>query len=175
MSENRRISNHLVKQFESSWMMLSESIDNVPDDKWATGVESIEKPWSETEGMNVWYFSERVFHIIQTIQFYAADSPEGMKWGSRIGGIDWKTESPEETASRITKDVMREYLEETKKNLESKLRSFSDEDYYETDGFSKWQPSRLAKFIYALRHSMWHLGELSRVLRDYDCKRTNWS
>lgn len=170
----KKIADHLVEQFEASWQLALETINKVPDEKWADGIERIDKPWSETEGMNVWYFSERVYHIIQTVEFYAADNPEGMKWGGRIGGIDWKSESPEETAKRITKGLMQEYLEEAKSNLENKLRSFSDDEYFETDGFSRWQPSRLAKFIYVLRHSMWHLGELSRSLREYDCEHTNW-
>ncbi|MFW9806833.1 MAG: hypothetical protein ACFFFK_08900 [Candidatus Thorarchaeota archaeon] len=170
----KRIADHLVEQFKSSWEITLETIDRVPDEKWTDGIERIDKPWSETEGMNVWYFCERVYHIIQTVEFYAADSPESMKWGGRIGGIDWKSESPEETAKRITKDMMHEYLEETKRNLENKLRSFSDDEYFETDGFSRWQTSRLSKFIYVLRHSMWHLGELSRALREYACEHANW-
>ncbi len=97
-----------------------------------------------------------------------------MKWGSRIGGIDWTTESPEVTASRITKKNMLDYLEETKTNLNKKLRSFSEDNLFEADGFSGWQDSRLAKFIYTVRHSMWHIGELGRAMRDYGCERISW-
>ena len=174
MVDNNRIAEHLVKQFEACWEILRQSIENVPDEKWAIGIEIINKPWSETKGMNVWYFSERVYHIIQTIEFYSNDDPSIMKWGSRIGGIDWKSESPETTAMRIEKDDMLNYLEEIKEKLEKKLRSFSDKDMFETDGFSEWQESRLAKFLYTMRHSMWHIGELSRALRDYECDRTKW-
>lgn len=174
LSKENRMIEHLVKQFESSWNILRQSITNVPDEKWATGIEKIDKPWNQTKGENVWHFSERVYHIIETVEFYMADSPESMKWGGRIGGIDWKTESPEVTASRIKKDDMVEYLEEIKEKLEMKLRSFSENDLFETDGFSEWQPSRLAKFLYTMRHSMWHLGELTHALRYYDSKRTSW-
>ena len=124
--------------------------------------------------MNVWFFSDRVYHIIQTVEFYTNDNPSDMKWGGRIGGIDWKSETPEVTASRITKEDMLKYMEETGNNLKAKLRSFSEDDLYETDGFKAHQPSRLAKFIYTLRHSMWHIGELSRALRDWDCERIIW-
>jgi hypothetical protein len=174
LSKENRVVEHLVKQFESCWNILRQSIMNVPDEKWAIGIEKIDKPWNQTKGENVWYFSERVYHIIETVEFYMADTPESMKEGSRIGGIEWRKESPEETAHRIRKDDMLEYLEETKESLEKKLRSFSDSDFFETDGFSEWQSTRLAKFLYTMRHSMWHIGELSRSLRNYDCKRTNW-
>ncbi|MHA3963789.1 MAG: hypothetical protein AM325_009630 [Candidatus Thorarchaeota archaeon SMTZ1-45] len=174
MSSEKRIIEQLIEQFESSWLMLRQSIENVPDDKWDVGIEVIDKPWAEVKGQNIWYFSERIFHIIQTVEFYSSDEPEVMKWGGRIGGIDWRKESPQITASRIKKDDMIAYLEETKMKLRNKLRTFTDDDMFETDGFSKWQPSRLAKFLYTMRHSMWHIGELSRTLREWDCERLEW-
>jgi len=161
-------------QFEASWNMLYQSIENVPDEKWAIGIETINKPWSETKGMNIWFFSNTVFHTIQTVDFYTRDDPNGFEWGYRIGGIDWKSESPSVTASRITKKDMLEYLTETKNNLNKKLSSFLDDDLFEQDGFKEWQASRLAKFIYTLRHSMWHIGELGKSMREWGCERINW-
>ena len=174
MGLEKQIVEHLVKQYESSWNLLRQCIENVPDEKWDVGIKTIDKSWTEAKGENIWYFSYTVYHIIQTVEFYTYNDPKSMKWGASIGDIDWKTESPEVTASRIKKDDMLEYLEETKEKLEMKLRSFSESELFETDGFSEWQSSRLAKFLYTMRHSMWHIGELSRSLRDYDCKRTNW-
>jgi len=174
LSEENRIIEHLVNQFESSWKILRQSVENAPDEKWAIGMKPINKPWAEAKGQNIWFFSERVYHIIQTVEFYSYDKPDFMKWGSRIGGIEWRKESPEATAARIKKDDMLEYLEETKDKLEKKLKSFSDDDLFETDGFSEWQSSRLAKFLYTLRHSIWHIGELSLALRSYDSERTSW-
>jgi len=174
MINNDNLVEHLVNQFDSSWKMLRESIMKVPDDKWSKGIEPIERSWADSKGRNIWFFSERVYHIIETVEFYCADDPKIMKWGSRIGGVEWKKESPEVTASRIKKEIMLDYLEEIKSKLESKLRSFSSEDLFGTDGFSEWQPSRLAKFLYTMRHSMWHLGELSKALRDWDSVRMSW-
>lgn len=174
MSDENRIVKNLVKQFESSWLMLRQCVENVPDDKWSVGLKTIDKPWAEAKGENIWYYSDRVYHIIQTVEFYTNDDPKTMKWGGRIGGIEWREESPEVTASRIKKNDMLEYIEETEKKLREKLMSISDNDLFETDGFSEWQASRLAKFLYTMRHSMWHIGELSRALRDYDSKRTRW-
>ncbi|MFW9973878.1 MAG: hypothetical protein ACFFDQ_01245 [Candidatus Thorarchaeota archaeon] len=174
MADSDNIIEHLVNQFDSSWKLLREAIKYVPNDKWTMGIEPIKKSWAESKGRNIWYFSERVYHIIQTVEFYCADDPKSMKWGSRIGGIERKKESPEETAVRIKKEDMLEYLDEIKEKLELKLRSFSSDDLFTTDGFSEWQPSRLAKFLYTMRHSMWHIGELSKALRDWDGERVNW-
>ncbi|MFX1606390.1 MAG: hypothetical protein ACFFDD_10825 [Promethearchaeota archaeon] len=169
-----RIAEHLVNQFDRSWAMLVQAIEKVPNEKWPECIESIDIPWSETEGMNVWYFSNTVFHTIETVDFYTRDTPNDFKWGYKIEGIDWKSESPSLTTSRITKKDMLEYLTETKDNLNKKLSSFSEDEFFEQDGFRKWQASRLAKFIYTLRHSMWHIGELGRAIRDWDCERISW-
>ncbi|MHA2396195.1 MAG: hypothetical protein ACXAC0_05775 [Candidatus Thorarchaeota archaeon] len=174
MSDENRIVKNLVKQFESSWLMLRQCIENVPDDKWSVGLKIIDKPWAEAKGENIWYYSDRVYHIIQTVEYYTNDDPKTMKWGGRIGGIEWRKESPEVTASRIKKDDMIEYIEETEKKLRKKLMSFSESDLFDSDGFSEWQDSRFAKFLYTMRHSMWHIGELSRAHREYDCKRISW-
>jgi hypothetical protein len=174
MGTDNAISEHLVKQYESCWNLLYQCIENVPDENWTVGIKTIDKSWSEAKGENVWYFSYTVYHIIQTVEFYTYDDPKTMKWGDSIGGIDWKVESPEVTASRIKKDNMVEYMQVTKEKLKLKLKSFSEHELFESDGFSEWQPSRLAKFLYTMRHSMWHIGELSRALRDFDCKRTSW-
>lgn len=173
MSVNR-ISEHLIDQFDRSWMMLRQAIEKVPDEKWMDSVEAINTPWSETKGKNIWYFSYVVYHVIQTVEFYTKDDPDEMKWGQSIGGIDWKTESPEVSASRVTKKDMLEYLEETQTILNDKLRSFSEDDLFEADGFSRWQDSRLMKFIYTVRHSMWHIGELGRAMRNWNCERIIW-
>ncbi|MFW9786115.1 MAG: hypothetical protein ACFFE2_03825 [Candidatus Thorarchaeota archaeon] len=173
MSVNR-IAEHLIDQFNRSWKMLRQAIENVPEEKWTEHVESIDVPWNETKGMNVWYFSNIVYHVIQTVEFYALDDPDDMRWGHRIGGIDWKSESPEVTSSKIKKNDMLEYMEETMTFLNDKLRSFSEDEMFEADGFSGWQDSRLMKFVYTLRHSMWHIGELGRSLRNFECNRITW-
>jgi len=174
MTNVKRIVKSLVKQFESSWLMLRQCIEYIPDEKWAVGIKKIDRPWSETKGENIWYYSDRVYHVIQTVEFYTNDDPKAMKWGGRIGGIEWKKESPEVTASRIKKEDMFAYLEETEMKLRKKLMSFSESDLFETDGFSDYLDSRLTKFLYTMRHSMWHIGELSRAHREFDCKRISW-
>ena len=154
--------------------MLIQVIEKVPNERWTECVENINVPYSETKGLNVWYFSDVVFHAIETVDFYTGDSPKDFKWGGRIGGTDWKTETPTTRATKITKMEMLEYIKETKEKLNEKLTSFSDDDYFEQDGFKDYIPSRLDKFIYTIRHNMWHIGELGRAMREWDCERVSW-
>lgn len=169
-----RIAEHLAKQFDRSWEILIQAIEKVPDERWTACVESIDVPYSEMKGMNIWYFSNVVFHAIETVDYYTEDSPKGFKWGGRIGSTDWKTETPAMRATKITKKDMLEYISETKDRLNKKLSSFSEDDFFEQDGFKDYLESRLDKFIYTLRHSMWHIGELSRAIRDFECDRLQW-
>lgn len=169
-----RITEHLVGQFDRSWEMLTQAIEKVPDKRWRESVEIIDVPYSETKGMNVWYFADVVFHTIETVDFYTGDGPEGFEWGGRIGGTDWKKESPAMRASKISKKDMLQYISETKARLNNKLSSFSEDEVFEGDGFKPHQATRLEKFIYTLRHSMWHIGELGRAMRNWDCERISW-
>lgn len=152
-------------------MMLRQAIENVPDDRWSAGLVGRGKPWVESEEMKIEYYSYVVLHLIESIEFYSQDDASEMIWGAAIGGIDWKKETPQEIAARISKKAMIDYSEKIESLLESKLDSLSEKDLLEPDGFSKSYPNRLAKYLHQLRHTMFHIGELARVLRNCNCER----
>ncbi|MFW9888962.1 MAG: hypothetical protein ACFFER_12315 [Candidatus Thorarchaeota archaeon] len=164
----------LKTQFHSSWDMLRQAILNVPNEKWSAGLIGRGEPWVEPEEMNIEYYSYIVLHLIESADFYSRDDTNEMKWGAAIGGIDWKNETPQETASRISKETMLDYSKKIECQLENKLDSLSAKGLLEPDGFSKSYPNRLAKYLSLMRHTMFHIGELARVLRNYDCKRLSW-
>lgn len=154
--------------------MLRQAIKNVPDESWSAGLDHRYGSWVDTEVMNIWYYSYVVLHLIESADFYSRDDTDDMVWGGAIGGIDWKKESPHVTASRIAKKDMLKYLAKIESVLEAKLNSFSDKDLLESDGFAKSHPNRFSKFLYLMRHTMYHLGELARVLRNCNCERLKW-
>ncbi|MFW9802739.1 MAG: hypothetical protein ACFFFC_08820 [Candidatus Thorarchaeota archaeon] len=174
MSTGKDFIEQLKTQFDSSWDMIRQAIMNVPDEKWSTGLIGRGEPWLEPEEMNIEYYSYVVLHLIESADFYSRDDPNNMKWGSAIGGIDWKNETPQETASRISKEAMLDYAKKIESQLTKKLDSLSIEDLLEQDGFSKSYPNRLAKYLSLMRHTMFHIGELARVLRNYGCERLSW-
>jgi hypothetical protein len=173
-TENEMVE-QLKSQFGSCWNMLRQAIKNVPDEKWSSGLDHRYETWIDTEVMNIWYYSYVVLHLIESADFYSQDDTDEMIWGGAIGGIDWKHESPHETASRISKKAMLQYLRKIESSLDAKLDSFSDKDLLEPDGFSKSHPNRLSKYLYLIRHTMYHIGELARVLRTYNCERLKWA
>jgi hypothetical protein len=72
----------LLSQFQSSWDMLRQAIDKAP-----------EGCWNGT--YNGWTFSDTVYHIIATQEFYFRDTPEGMGWGGLYGDPKYKDDDPE--------------------------------------------------------------------------------
>jgi len=141
--------------------MLNQAIEKSTDSLWSAGGE--------------WMYSMNVYHIIETVEFYGKNSPKDMEWGKRAG-INWKEDSQQEIAkkkSMITKEQMKDYLDDIKLWFSGILAGSSGAVLFEKDDFS-WFNSKLEKYIYSLRHSMHHIGELNKTLRDNDLERIEW-
>ena len=161
MSSNNTCVKGLVRQYNSSWKMLRTAIENVPDEKWHDGSEG-------------WFFSLNAYHIVETMEFYMNDSPDGWKWGSRAG-FDWDTveNKDKDILPKITKKLVSTYLDDMEKLVTKSLNSMDTKKLDSKDGFH-WFESVLENLLYLLRHNMHHVGELSRSLRDWGCKRSKW-
>lgn len=152
----------LARQYHGMWTMLREGIDKIPDDQWKFGRDK-------------WFYSLRVYHIIETVEFYARDTHEGMEWGKRLGKVNWWEEiSPDAAALLVTKKDALKYLAEIEKKITKLFKAYSDEDLLKQDGFH-WFSSIFEKFLYCLRHSVFHVGELAFALHGLECERIKWS
>lgn len=155
----------LACQFQSMWKMLRQGIEKVPEEQWTQGLS----------GDDQWFYSLRVYHIIETSEFYLRDSPEGMKWGQRLGKVNWwKTISHQEVAQKITKKDTLAYLEEIEERIVDFLKGINDQALMDQDGFRTHIPTILEKYIYLLRHNNYHIGELTLRLRQIGCERIEW-
>ena len=152
----------LRRQFESSSQMIKEAIQNVPDERWHDGVGE-------------WFYSYTAYHIVETMDFYSRNSPDGMKWGERAGFVWSKSiDIKSEVLPKITKKTVSDYLEDALSSLKNSFKSINIKKLDEQDGFD-WFPSKFEKLLYLLRHNMHHTGELCKTLRDWDCKRVTWT
>ena len=156
----------LLSQFNSSWKMLHQAIEKVPEDLWS-------KPG------NNWTYSMNTYHIIETADFYSRPweglTAEGMEWGKRAG-INWESESKttiDERVSRITKEDLLVYLEEIIYRISELLESLAENELLERDSFHH-HITVLEKLLYLLRHNMHHIGELNKTLRDSESERIKW-
>lgn len=152
------ITRGLLSQFASTWRMLQQAIENCPD-----------KYWYRTD--KDWNFSRTIYHIIETQEFYIRSTPEGMVWGKLLGDLDNKTLSADEIYP--AKDILLNYLEDLQKQINDYLITISINELLNKDGF-KWFNSVFEKLLYLLRHNAHHLGELGRMLREWDSPRMKW-
>ena len=63
--------------------------------------------------------------------------------------------------------------DEMEKRITEFLVNKSDEDLLKKDSYY-WFDSTYGKLIYLLRHNSFHIGELAKALRDWDCERFKW-
>ncbi|MCG3222691.1 MAG: DinB family protein [Candidatus Heimdallarchaeota archaeon] len=153
----------LLGQFKGKWIMLREAIDKCSNEKFH-------------DGIGEWTYSWTTYHIIETAEFYIRDTHEGMIWGSRAG-FDWKEDSKEKIKTKkteITKEFLLEYLKEIEESIIEFLKENSDENLLKKDEFH-WFNNIYEKLVYLLRHNSFHLGELAKTLREWECKRIKWS
>ena len=141
--------------------MLNQAIERIPEDLWSKSIGD-------------WYYSMTVYHIIETAEFYAGKTPDGVQWGSRAG-YNWEEVKDVETEvlPLITKDLVSLYQYEIKLKLVDTLKSTTYDTFSSKDDFY-WFDSILEKFLYLQRHSMHHIGELFLALRVWDCDRGSW-
>ncbi len=151
----------LHRQFKSSFRMIRNAIQSVPQERWHVEVQG-------------WYYSLSVYHIIETIDFYLRDNPDGMEWGKKAGYVWHKSiDIKSEILPKITKDVVNEYLTEMETSVSTFFESANIEKLGMKDDF-KWFSSRFERLIYLLRHNMHHIGELCMALRMWNCDRVKW-
>jgi uncharacterized damage-inducible protein DinB len=153
------LGNGLADQFERMWMMLREAINNCADEEWKSDAGH-------------WFLipSRLAYHIIETVEFYSRESPEGMDFAGRFG-VDWETREAEKLPDR---EAMLDYLEEIRGSLRGKLRSMSDEALLAEHPFPWTGATVLERMVYTLRHSMFHLGQIQAELRRRGLKGAEW-
>jgi uncharacterized damage-inducible protein DinB len=155
----------LARQFQEMWEMTRNAIEQVSDVYWTQGIKEDKE----------WFYSLRVYHIIETAEFYARDTPKGFQWGARIGEVNWwERLSHKEVAEKIIKGDMRVYLNDIAKYIEGNLKKAADKGLLKIDGFQEFS-SVLEKLQYLLRHNTYHLGELTMQLRALGHERVKWT
>ncbi|MHA2247250.1 MAG: DinB family protein [Candidatus Hodarchaeales archaeon] len=160
----KQVGIYLFNEFERSWGMLKQAIKNIDSEYWS-------------KMNNDWSFVGTVLHIIETADYYRRNDPKEMEWGKKVE-INWETDTEEirnKRVSNISKEDLLNYLEETENLLSNELKVLENDDFLKEDGFTfQGLESVLHKLIHLLRHTMHHIGELNKTLRDIECKRINW-
>ena len=132
----------LVRQFVRSWRMVEEAIRSFSADEWKTGDVDYLTP------------ARLAYHIIETAEFYAGETPDGFPSGHRFG-CDWEGAEPDDLP---TQEAILAYLADARTQVGGWLREV---DLLAADVAFPWTGGCiLDRALYLLRHNHHHVGEM---------------
>lgn len=157
MTVGEQIVDSITRQFASAWDMVRQALDNIPNEDWRV-----------TYGE--WCYATAAYHIVETFDYYSQGSPDGFDWGGRF---DVAKKGGYEPQNMPEKNEVLKYLGEMEKRTETVL-TMPEIPLEQKDEFP-WFHSVLEKLLYALRHTVFHTGELALALRTRECKKLKWT
>ena len=161
-TKNATIGEAIASQYDKIWKMMDDAIDNASDDVWKYF-------------KNMWGYAWNSFHVVEGIFYYTLDDPKEMVWGERAN-INWEKDSEPkalEKMVKIPKELVREFIDETRDSGHMKIKERPDDYFLSKDDFGTFA-SNLERQIYSIRHAAHHIGELNKVLRNFNAKRIKW-
>ncbi len=85
--------------------------------------------------------------MVEVIFYFTLDDPEGMNWGERAN-INWEKDNEIkslEKMTKITKELVREFIDEIRDSWYKKIKEKSDEHFLSKDDFGTFT-SNLERF-----------------------------
>lgn len=144
------------QQFDRAWAMIRESISGFSEVDWISA------------GVDYLVPARIAYHLIQTVEYYIADTPKEFAWGKRFGG-DWEGMAKDRLPSR---EDMLSYLGEIENRMSEWL---GDRDLQEENElFPHTGKTLLGHALYVLRHTMDHHGQMNYILYQSGRKKVNW-
>jgi uncharacterized damage-inducible protein DinB len=154
----------LVKEMADSFTktigLLRESIENCDDDAWRKGLTFFQVP------------AKVAYHDVECLGFYFRPKGAGpYTWGQRFGKPWWEL-SNEDQPSR---EELVAYLDEVEEQIAGHLDQVQDEALGEIyDPEADHGRTALGHYLYALRHTVHHLGSLVSLAAGLGAKPGEW-
>jgi uncharacterized damage-inducible protein DinB len=139
----------LTDQYKRAFWMLYEEIGRFDDREWTRGLTDFMRPVGVAS------------HLLDALDYYFSGLPgEKYHWGHQFGGGWW--ELPDNR--QPDREAVLQYARELETRVMTELAGRCDEDlllpFTLDDSARTW----LGHYVYALRHTMHHHGELSALL-----------
>jgi hypothetical protein len=142
------IGESVAAQYARCWEMLRDVVRKTPEERWRDDANPQLTP------------ARWALHAADAVDAYQCDSTEAMNWGSRFG--DWEGNSAEQLPTR---EQLLEYLDEVAAKLDARLRGMTDDEMLAPPPFHWTGDTYVGHWLYVLRHTHSHLGELNMLLR----------
>ncbi len=149
------IGSGLSEQYDRMWEMLRNTVERFSDEQWKMGPTDRAVPvrWA--------------YHAVTSVGFYAGESPESFDWHARPGFEG-------DLALLPGRAALLDYLERTAVAMRARILGTADAEFLEPSAFPWTGESKLAHFVYVLRHATVHLGELAMLLRINGAEQAEW-
>ena len=152
--------NDLVNQYRRSLNMLYTEVERFDGEQWVTGISFFQVP------------VKQAMHIVDCLDYYfSGKTGDQYKWGHRFGGGWWELAD----SQLPDKATLLEYARELEERIIGELTALDDKDLSKpfeiADGSGK---TMLGHYVYALRHSMHHHGELAALSVHHGNEGGSW-
>jgi hypothetical protein len=140
--------NDLANQYQRSFRMLYSEIERFDEAQWVEGILPFQVP------------VKVAMHMLNCLDYYFSGmSPEEYQWGHQFGGGWWELSDDE----LPDKDAVLAYARELEGRVADELSALEDEDLSRPFEIDISAATLLGHYIYAIRHTMHHHGELAAL------------
>ncbi len=141
-------------------MLVREAITGFDDAQWRRGELPLQVPW------------KLAYHVVECLDYYFREDVAGdFRWGYRFGG-GWWSLGPEEIPQQAE---LLAYLDEVEERIADHLSALADDRLVEPfDPQKEHGHTRLGHYLYGLRHTMHHHGEMSLLSLQFGNAEGSW-
>jgi hypothetical protein len=152
------LNNGLAAQAERQWTMFRMTVGRITDAQWHTGEHAGLVP------------ARIAFHALQWADYYVQTDPGAFDPKARFG-----VDANDDPATLPDRAAIRTYLDEIAARTDVYLRGLDDAALLSEETLFPWTGTTvMERVLYTFRHTTYHLGELSYVLRLHGATTTEW-
>jgi hypothetical protein len=153
--------NDLVDQYRRAFHMLYEEIERFDEQQWRRGLDSFQVP------------VKLAMHITDALDYYfSGKSGDQYRWGHHFGGGWWELADDQ----MPNKATVLAYTKEVEGRIINELSSLNDADLSKPFAIHDGSGATLlGHYVYALRHTMHHHGELAALAVHHGREGGSWA
>ena len=158
MSQSRILTDDIRNQYDITIGMLEDVIKSFPAEAWRRG-EDDQQP------------AAIALHAVQALEFFFSDADNAEKWDYPFGKPAWEIDG----GGLPTRDQLLTHMQGVKGGIKRFFAMTSDADLATPFTRYDWSGTTVGgHFVYALRHTMLHHGQLTMLRHQAGVKADTW-